>query len=60
MLKYYKDKYSLKVNDFPNALKAYQQVLSLPIYNALKDSEVSYICEKIEQIAKSESSTCVL
>lgn len=53
MLKYYKDKYSLKVNDFPNALKAYQQVLSLPIYNALKDEEVAYICDKIQQIAKS-------
>lgn len=53
MLKYYKDKYSLKVNDFPNALKVYQQVLSLPIYNALKDSEVSYICDKVQQIASS-------
>lgn len=52
MLKYYKDKYSLKVNDFPNALKVYQQVLSLPIYNALKDDEVAYICDKIRQIAK--------
>lgn len=52
MLKYYKDKYGLKVNDFPNALKVYQQVLSLPIYNALKDEEVAYICEKIHQIAK--------
>lgn len=52
MLKYYKEKYNLKVNDFPTALKVYQQVLSLPIYNALKDEEVDYICDKIRQIAK--------
>ena len=52
LLSYYKNKYSLKVNDFPNALKNYQQVLSLPIYHSLSDEEVQYICSKVKEISK--------
>ncbi|MDO5045797.1 DegT/DnrJ/EryC1/StrS family aminotransferase [Campylobacter sp.] len=52
LLSYYKNKYALKVNAYPNALKVYQQVLSLPIYNALKDEEVYKICDIIKEIAK--------
>ena len=52
LLSYYKNKYSLKVNDFPNALKNYQQVLSLPIYHSLSDEEVQYICNKVKEISK--------
>ena len=51
LLSYYKSKYNYKVNDFPNALKNYQQILSLPIYTALSDDDVSYICEQIKEIA---------
>jgi len=53
LLSYYKNKYSLKVNDFPNALKAYQQVLSIPIYHSLTDEEVQYICNTVKEISKS-------
>ena len=53
LLSYYKNKYVLKVNAFPNALKTYQQVLSLPIYNALSDEEVCRICDSIKERAKS-------
>jgi dTDP-4-amino-4,6-dideoxygalactose transaminase len=51
LLSYYKNKYSLRVNDFPNALNNYQQILSLPIYCGLDDKEVHYICEKVKEIA---------
>lgn len=53
LLSYYKNKYNLKVNDFPSALRTYQQVLSLPIYPDLSDEEVHYICESVLKIAKS-------
>lgn len=53
LLSYYKKKYGYKVNDFPNALKVYQQILSLPIYAALSDDEVHYICKKVKEIAVS-------
>lgn len=51
-LSYYKNKYELKVNDFPNALNNYQQILSIPIYSKLSDSEVEYIANQVRDIAK--------
>ena len=52
LLTYYKSKYALRVNDFPVALRAYQQVLSLPIYASMDDKEVKFVCDKIKKIAK--------
>jgi dTDP-4-amino-4,6-dideoxygalactose transaminase len=49
---YYKQKYSLKVFDFPTALGVYQQAMSLPIYSSLKDEEVEYICEAVKKVAQ--------
>lgn len=51
-LTYYKSKYSLRVNDFPVALRAYQQILSLPIYSSMSDDDVKYVCDKIKKISK--------
>jgi dTDP-4-amino-4,6-dideoxygalactose transaminase len=53
LLTYYKTKYSFRINDFPVALKVYQQILSLPIYPALEDKEIKSICEKIKKVANS-------
>ena len=50
-LTYYKNKYSLKVNNFPVALTSYQQVMSLPIYASMQDKEVEYVIDKIKSIA---------
>lgn len=52
LLSYYKTKYSLRVNDFPVALRSFQQVLSLPIYASMSDEEVQTVISKIKQIAK--------
>ncbi|WP_458701541.1 DegT/DnrJ/EryC1/StrS family aminotransferase [Sulfurospirillum sp. 1307] len=52
LLSYYKHKYNLRVNDFPNALINYQQILSLPIYPGLSSKDVVYISKKIKEIAK--------
>ncbi|KEA46630.1 aminotransferase DegT [Campylobacter mucosalis] len=51
LLSYYKNKYALKVNAFPNALKTYQQILSIPIYNALTDAQVERIVKEIKAVA---------
>ncbi len=53
LLTYYKQKYSLRVNDFPTALTNYQQILSLPCYTGLSDEDVRYICEQIKKVAAS-------
>lgn len=52
LLSYYKTKYSLRVNDYPVALRAYQQVLSLPIYVNMSNDEVKTVISKIKKIAK--------
>jgi len=51
LLSYYKQKYKLKITAFPNALNAYGQILSLPIYPSLSDEDVNYICQKVIKIA---------
>lgn len=52
LLSYFKNKYSFRVNDFPNALKIYQQILSIPLYAALDDEQIDFIIATIKQIAK--------
>jgi dTDP-4-amino-4,6-dideoxygalactose transaminase len=52
LLTYYKSKYSLRVNDFPVALRTYQQVLSLPIYANMSDEEVQSVIKTVKKIAK--------
>lgn len=52
LLSYYKTKYSLRVNDFPVALKSYQQVLSLPIYASMSDEEVKYVINNVKKVSK--------
>lgn len=52
LLSYYKQKYNLRVNDFPSALTNYQQILSLPIYAELSNEEALYVCKQIKDIAK--------
>jgi len=52
LLSYYKTKYSLRVNDFPVALRSFQQVLSLPTYASMSDKEVQEVINTIKKIAK--------
>ena len=52
LLTYYKTKYSLRVNDFPVALRTFQQVLSLPIYASMSDDEVKTVIKAVKKIAK--------
>lgn len=52
LLSYYKTKYSIKITAFSNALNNYQQILSLPMYAALSDEEVNYVCDQVIEVAK--------
>jgi len=50
LLSYYKNKYKLKIMAFSNALSSYSKILSLPIYAAMTDEEVNYVCDEIIEI----------
>ncbi len=51
LLTYYKQKYNLKVNAYPNALTVYQQVLSIPCYAKMSDDDVKYVCDMIKEVS---------
>jgi dTDP-4-amino-4,6-dideoxygalactose transaminase len=51
-LTYYRHKYGYAPDDFPNAAKAYQQGLALPIGNHLKDEDIDFIAETLIKLLK--------
>ncbi len=52
LLTYYKKKYKLKITTYGNALTTYGQILSLPIYPAMNDEDVEYVCDTIKSVAQ--------
>jgi len=50
---YYKQKYKLRVTAYPNALNAYQKVMSLPCNGKMSKEDALYVCEQIKEVAKS-------
>lgn len=52
LLKYYKKKYSLKPEDFPNALIANDCSISLPLFNGLKSDEQNFVIENTIKFIK--------
>ena len=51
LLTYYKQKYSLKVNNYPVALTNYQQILSIPCYAKMSNDDVLQVCNAIKEVA---------
>ena len=47
---YYRERYGLRIEDFPQAERIWQGCVSLPIYPTLSDEELSYVCRTIKQI----------
>jgi dTDP-4-amino-4,6-dideoxygalactose transaminase len=52
LLSYYKTKYNLKVNDFPNALRNYQQILSLPMHSKLTKDDALSVVKAVKDVSK--------
>jgi len=50
---YYRERYDLKPEDFPNAEKIWQGCVSLPIYPSLTEEELDYICTAICSVLNS-------
>ncbi len=36
-----------RIEDYPNAFRLYENEISLPIYNGLKDDQVDFVCENL-------------
>lgn len=47
---YYRERYGLKSEDYPNAERHWQGCVSLPVYPGLGDAECRYVCETIGDV----------
>ena len=47
MLSFYKEKYNLMPEDFPNAYAADQCSISLPLFHGMKDEEQNFVIDKV-------------
>lgn len=47
---YYRERYGLRPEDYPNAERIWKGCVSLPIYPSLSDEELDYICLSIIEI----------
>lgn len=45
---YYRERYSLRPEDFPNAERIWRGCVSLPIYPSLSDDDLAYVCESVK------------
>lgn len=51
-MKYYREKYNLDPEAFPNTERIWQGTVSLPIYPDLTEFQLKYICKTIKKILK--------
>ncbi len=48
---YWRDTYKLRPQDLPIATREYERVISLPIYSAMSDDDVSAVIEAVREVA---------
>jgi len=48
---YYRDRYGFAPSDYPNALAAYQRIVSLPIYARMTDADIDDVIEAVLEVA---------
>jgi dTDP-4-amino-4,6-dideoxygalactose transaminase len=49
---YYRDRYGYAPGDFPNAYRAFQRIISLPIYAKMSDDDVEDVIAAVSDIAE--------
>ena len=50
---YYKERYNLNPEDYPNTEKIWKGTVSLPVYPDLSDEELNFICQTVRKILTS-------
>jgi len=49
---YWRDRYNLKPEDFPNALKAYERAVSLPLFTKMNEGDQQRVITAVREIIK--------
>jgi dTDP-4-amino-4,6-dideoxygalactose transaminase len=52
---YWRDRYGLQPNDFPQALRTFEQAVSLPIYPTMSDDDVARVIAAVRHILQESS-----
>ena len=47
---YYRDKYGYRPEDFPVAYRAFQHMVSLPLYSRMTDAESDYVLDTVRRV----------
>jgi perosamine synthetase len=47
---YYRETYRYRASDFPTACSLYPQIITLPLFPDMTESDVQYVCDSIRQI----------
>jgi dTDP-4-amino-4,6-dideoxygalactose transaminase len=47
---YYRERYGLKPEDYPNAERHWRGAVTLPVYPGLQENELAYICETLRRL----------
>jgi len=48
---YWRDRYDLRPEQFPHSQKAYERMLSIPLYTAMSDADVQRVIDAVREIA---------
>ena len=52
IMPYYKDKYGYKPEDFPNTMKVFKSVFSLPIYPGMSEEQCVRVSDTVKNIGE--------
>ena len=55
---YWRDRYKLKPNDYPNAFNNYQNAISLPLYTKMIQSDINKVAHTAKKLLTTESVLC--
>jgi dTDP-4-amino-4,6-dideoxygalactose transaminase len=50
---YWRERYELRPEQFPHSQKAYERMLSIPLYTAMSDADVQRVIAAVREIALS-------
>ncbi|MDR0386488.1 MAG: DegT/DnrJ/EryC1/StrS family aminotransferase [Treponema sp.] len=50
IMPYYKERYDLETEDFPESMRNFEQVVSLPIWPGMKDAQVDRVIETVNAV----------
>ena len=49
-MSYYRDRYQLKAEEFPQAERIWRGCVALPLYPTLSEDEIDYICNFLYEL----------